>query len=208
MIIIECEQRSESWYQARLGRFTASNFSSVMSKPTTSVYKNLISCVAGEIITNEIEESYQNDAMLRGIELEPIAAKEYESVFGDVDEVGFCIPDEEDMLHEWVGVSPDRMQDNGLIEIKCPLIKTHLEYIKQNKLPNEYKWQVQGQLMVTGLDYCDFMSYYPKLKPFIIRIYPDLEMHNELRERFEIAIQDVKNILNFYDSYNYLDEIK
>ena len=50
------------------------------------------------------------------------------------------------------------------------------------------------------------MSYYPNLKPFIIRIYPDLEMHKEIENRLVDAIESVKGEIKAYESYNYLDE--
>lgn len=204
MIIINCEQRSEAWHQVRLGRFTASIFSDVMSANNTSTYENVLAKIAGEIITQEEEESYSSPAMERGIELEDEAAEYYENIFDvKTDKVGFIIPDEEDLLHEWIGISPDRKINEGILEIKCPLIKTHLKYIRMNQLPNEYKWQVQGQLMVSEAKWCDFMSYYPNMKPFIIRVYPDEKMHLELRNRLIESVEKVKSIIKFYKDYDY-----
>lgn len=205
MIKFEVEQRSEAWYEARLGRITASQFSELMAGETTASYQNLIAEIAGEILTGEVEESYSNAIMERGIELEPEAREYYETCFGvKVDQTGFCIPDEDDEFHNWVGISPDGLLENGLIEIKCPLIKTHLSYIEKNVLPTEYRWQVQGQLMVTGLAWCDFISYYPLLKPFIIRINPDPVLHEQLKAKLRKAIEDIKQKLFVYSQYNYL----
>ena len=208
MIKINVEQGSEAWFEHRLGRFTASKFSKLMSGMGTMGFKELISEIAAEIASGEIEESYTNADMERGIELEPFARKEYEDIFHcNVDEVGFCIPDETDPLHLWVGVSPDGMVENGggIIEIKCPKKKTHWGYIRAGKLPNEYKWQVQGQLFVTGAGYCDFISYHPSLKPFIIRVRPNLDMHDELKTRIIEAIKLVKDELKFYAKYDCLE---
>ncbi|MCK5605317.1 YqaJ viral recombinase family protein [Candidatus Pacearchaeota archaeon] len=205
MITINVPQGSEAWFEHRMGRITASKFAVAMSGESTKGFKELIEEIAAEIVSKEIEETYSNTDMERGIELEPYGAKEYENVLGiEVSEVGFCIPDESDPLHEWVGVSPDRLiEGDGILEIKCPKKKTHWGYIKANKLPSVYRWQVQGQLMVTGKDYCDFMSYHPSLKPFIIRVYPDLEMHSQMRERFELIISLVKKEIETYNLYDY-----
>lgn len=204
MIIINCDQRSEAWHHNRLGRFTASIFSDVMSANNTSTYDNVLAKIAGEIITCEEEESFSSPAMERGIELEDEAAEYYESIYGiKTKKVGLIIPDENDELHEWVGVSPDRVVNDGLLEIKCPLIKTHLKYIRSGKLPNEYKWQVQGQLMVTEAKWCDFMSYYPSMKPFIIRVYPNKDMIKDLRDRLIESVKKVNFILNDYKAYDY-----
>ena len=201
MIIIKVEQGSEAWFQERCGRFTASKFSTLMSGLSTKGYKDLITDVAGEVITGEVEETYTNDNMKRGTELEPEARQVFMDETGlNVHEVGFVL---NERFEDWVGVSPDGMifTDESILEIKCPLRKTHLNYIRANKLPSEYKWQVQGQLLITGVKKAYFMSYYPKMKPFIIEVLPDVEMHNQLLERFEVAINDVKEQIKNYNEY-------
>ncbi|PNX47951.1 MAG: hypothetical protein BV456_10340 [Thermoplasmata archaeon M8B2D] len=205
MIIINCEQRTEAWHEHRLGRITASQFATAMSGLKTKGFNDLVLDIAAEIVSGEIEESYSNAIMERGIELEPVAAEEYHNLFDiELTEVGFCIPDENNPLHDWVGVSPDRLiGDNGLLEIKCPLRKTHWNYLKENQLPAEYKWQVQGQLFITGREYCDFFSYYPGLKPFIVHVLPDLEMHKQLEERLLLIVDLIKQEIKFYNNYNY-----
>lgn len=201
MIIADLEQGSEAWFQERLGRITGTRFKTLMSGESTIGFKDLITTIAGEILTGEIEETYFNADMERGKDLEPFARKEYENIFEiEVPEYGFIIPGEDKFYHVYVGVSPDGHK----LEIKCPKLKTHLNYIKKNVLPNDYKWQVQGQLFVTGWDYIDFMSYYPKLKPFIVRVYPDEKMHDEINERLKIAIDLIKKEIETYNKYDYL----
>ena len=204
MIYHKMEQGSEAWHEIKLGRFTGTRIKNLMSAKSTASYQNVIAEVAAEILTGEKEESYTNDDMQRGIDLEPIAAKEYESIFGvELDEVGFVEPDNE--LGEWTGISPDRLIGlDGLLEIKCPKSKTLFKYMIDGKLPNEYKWQVQGQLFITKRAWCDFMAWYPNLKPFIIRVYPDLEMHEKIHEELIIAIKAVKAIIEMYNNYDYL----
>ena len=202
MIKVHIDQGSDAWFRLRLGRITGTRFSSLMAGESTKTYKDLITDIAGEIITGEGEETYTNAIMERGTELEPEARREYESLFDSVEQVGMCLRDEGDPLHEWVGISPDGLTD-GLLEIKCPLRKTHINYIERNVLPNEYKWQLQGQLFVTGLPYCDFMSYYPGMKPFIIRVLPDDEMHEGINTRIEAFIAHVKVKIETYNNYNF-----
>lgn len=206
MIKIDIEQGSEAWHNVRLGRVTGTRFKDLVSGESTKTYKDLVSDITGEIITNKAEETYSNAIMERGIELEPEAAKEYESIFEIESEgVGFCMFDEDDYFHDWCGVSPDRLIGNdGGLEIKCPLRKTHINYIKSNKLPTEYVKQVQGCLFVTGREWWDFMSYYPGMKPFIIRVKPDLELHKVFSDRMEKLIEDVKQEIEIYNAYDYL----
>lgn len=206
MIILNIEQRSEAWHEARCGRVTGTRFASLMAGESTKAYKDLVSDIVCEIITGKIEDGYVSPAMEHGIETEPEARREYESVFGtEIKTAGFIIPDEETKYHDWVGISPDGLtSDNGVLEIKCPMAKTHLGYIESDKLPTDYKYQVQGQLFVTGFDYCDFMSYVEDMKPFIIRVYPDKEIHAEFERRLDLLITQVNDKKEVYNKYNYL----
>lgn len=206
MILYNCEQHSEAWHEARLGRVTGTRFKNLMSKETTASYQDLLTDIACEIITHKAEEGYTNEAMQNGIDTEPYARREYESIFNtEIKQVGFVIPDEDSKYHTWIGVSPDGLtQDNGMIEIKCPKMSTHFEYIESNKLPSEYRYQVQGQLFVTGFDYCDFMSYVEGMKPFIIRVYPDKELFKEFEQRLNILIVKVMEKIHIYNKYDYL----
>ncbi len=204
MIVFDIEQRSEAWHQARAGRVTGTRFKSLMAKETTQTFKDLAYDMAAEIITGKTEEGYVSEVMQKGIDTEPIARAEYIATIGvDVIEAGFVIPDEGTKYHEWVGISPDGLiGDDGLLEIKCPMGKTHLKYLDAGKLPAEYRYQVQGQLFVTGRKYCDFMSYVDDMNPFIIRVYPDKEVFEEYEKRLDGVIEKVTEILNNYKNYN------
>ncbi len=175
MKIINCDQRSNEWFQAKLGIPSASNFDKIITasgKPSAQS-KNYMYKLAGEKVSNFVEEGHQSAAMLRGIELEEEARQMYQIVSGnEVEQVGFCITEGEAVF----GCSPDGLiGDDGLVEVKCPLIHTHVGYLMDNKLPNEYFQQVQGQLLVTGRKWCDFVSYFPGLKPLIVRVERDNE---------------------------------
>ena len=212
MIINHCEQHSPAWFDARRGRVTGTRFKSLMAAETTAAYQGLIAEVTAEIITGETEPSYSNDIMQRGTDLEPEARNEFRAMFDiRVDEVGFITPDEDSPFYEWIGISPDGLiydsnplydpDSLGLLEIKCPLSKTHFNYIEKDKLPAEHRWQVQGQLFVLGLEYCEFFSYYPKLKPFIIRVDPNKKDHEDITERLHIFIEAVQNKIKAYNDY-------
>jgi hypothetical protein len=207
MIKYNIEQGSEAWFSARCGRVTGTRFKALLMKPSTQGYKDLVGDMVCELITLRMEETYQNAAMEHGIEQEPFARKAYEKLFEtDVEEIGFVIPDEGHKYHEWIGVSPDGLTD-GLLEIKCPKMKTHLRYITANKLPSEYIPQVQGQLFVTGLPYCDFMSFVEGMKPFVIRVYPDPLMFKAFELILDDTIALVKEELEAYVKFDAFDEI-
>lgn len=200
MTIIDIEQKSEQWFKLKAGMISGTRFAKVMAGYSTAAYKDLITDLAGEIITGEVEETYSNAIMERGTVLEPQARATYIELIGDVVEAGFCLMDG---MEQWVGVSPDGLTDKGIIEIKCPIRKTHLNYIKKGTLPSAYKWQCHGNMMATGAKYCDFMSYYPGLKPFIIRVEPDKEIREQLMAEIDTVIKLVKQQIEQYNNYNY-----
>ena len=205
MIFLECEQGSKVWHDNRLGRFTGTRFSTLMSGEATKGYKDLISEIACEIATGQADENYVSADMERGKEMEPIARREYSHIMEvEVSQTGMILFDEDHPLHEWVGVSPDGVTGSGILEIKCPKLKTHWGYIMKDRLPNEYKWQVQGLLWVSGMEYVDFMSFYPGIKPFIKRVFPDREMHDQLTERVAGAIPKIISEIEAYEQYEYL----
>jgi len=63
--------------------------------------------------------------------------------------------------------------EDGLLEIKCPTLPVAVEYLLNGTLPNIYLPQCQGQLFVSGRKWVDFLSYYPGLKPLILRVPRD-----------------------------------
>ncbi len=206
MIILNIEQQSEAWCEARCGRVPGTRFKSLMMAETTQGYKDLVTNIATEIITGRMEETYSNANMEHGTETEPEARKEYETIFGvEVKTAGFIMRDEDDKYHNWIGISPDGLlPEDGILEIKCPLMRTHFEYIEANKLPSEYRYQVQGQLFVGGFQYADFMSYVEGMKPFIFRVFPDVELFKEFEIRLDKLILQIQNKLLTYNLYDYL----
>jgi putative phage-type endonuclease len=174
MKIINCQQLSDEWYQVRCGIPTASNFDKIVTTkgvPSKQSTKYLYQ-LAGETITQVKEDTYTNAVMQRGIDMEKEAKSFYKMVNDcDVQEVGFCLDEE-----KGYGCSPDGLVgDDGAIEIKCPILSTHVSYLlKMNEgIPKEYYQQVQGILLVTGRKWVDFISYYPRIKPVLIRVGRD-----------------------------------
>ena len=190
------EQRSEAWFRARAGRLTASNFHRVLtpSGKDSSQWRELaIEMCCSRIRPDEIQWE-GNRHTDRGEELEPEAREEFSRIMGlEVEQVGFIVQD-----NELVGCSPDGMiKINGQyaagVELKCPLAKNHAEYLLDGVLPGQYKAQVHGSMIVTGLPYWYFMSYCRRLKPLILRVerdsYPDTLQ--DALERFIIYYADV-----------------
>lgn len=191
-----CEQGSNAWHELRCGRITASRFKDMMAGKSTATYKKLINVCAAEIVSEIVEESYTNDTMQRGIDLEPEAADAFSECFElDLGEVGFVTND--DYWPEFFGVSPDRLVlgVNELVEIKCPLMNTHVEYLKAKKLPSVYKYQVHGQMLITGAEAVHFFCYYPGLKSFHIKVERDEAILDEMKKRMGEVVQEVMEVV-------------
>lgn len=194
MIICHHEQGTEEWFQARCGIPSASNFDKIVtaSGDSSKQREKYLNRLAGEKVSGKSVDGFKSAAMERGVELEAEARSYYEIVTGrDVQRVGFCYHDDGE-----VGCSPDGLigEDGGL-EIKCPEIHTHVEYYRLKKLPTTYYQQVQGSLWVTGRDWWDFLSYFPGLKPLIIRVTPDKDFQEKLEAELEKFCDELKQVI-------------
>lgn len=185
-------QRTPEWFQARLGKATASRFSDILAR-TKSGYsasrQNYLMELVCQRLTGRQEETYCSPAMQWGIDNEAKAKAAYEFLRGrDVAEVGFLLhPD-----HAHVGCSPDGLVEEGLIEIKCPMTAHHIETVRFG-MPAKHVPQIQGQLWVAGAAWCDFVSYDPRLPP-------GLDLYVQRVERDEKFIETLaQEVLAFLD---------
>ena len=160
-IMIEMiEQRSDAWFEARIGKVTASRVADVIAKTKTgysATRDNYMAQLVCERLTGEKGESFTNAAMQHGTQTEPLARISYEvSQNVLVDEVGF-VPHP---TIEMAGASPDGLvNDDGLLEIKCPNTATHIETLLSQTVPGKYNTQMQFQMACTGREWCDFVSF-------------------------------------------------
>jgi len=160
-IMIEMiEQRSDAWFEARIGKVTASRVADVIAKTKTgysATRDNYMAQLVCERLTGEKGESFTNAAMQHGTETEPLARISYEVAQNVlVDEVGF-VPHP---TIEMAGASPDGLvNDDGLLEIKCPNTATHIETLLSQTVPGKYNTQMQFQMACTGREWCDFVSF-------------------------------------------------
>lgn len=170
-------QGSPEWFAQRVGKLTASRMADVLSTtksgPSAS-RKNYLAQLVAERMTGQPAESFSNAAMAWGTEHEPLARAEYEILTDySVEQVSFV--DHPDI--EWCGASPDGLVlDGGLVEIKCPNTATHIEYLLAGKPPVKYQPQMLLQLACTGREWCDFVSYDPRMpeehRLFVARFKP------------------------------------
>jgi len=197
MRIIDVEQGTPEWFQARLGIPTASRFGMILTptgKQSTQADKYIDKLVAEYLAGQPLEEDIHSYYIDRGVLLEPDARREYEFTnSNDVVKVGLCLSDDGSY-----GASPDGLiSDNGTLELKCPKHNTMLENYRKG-FPGKYKPQVQGQLWVCEREYCDFYAYHPLLMPFIVRVNRDDEYIKKLAEavsEFNEKLEEAKESL-------------
>lgn len=192
MIISEHPQQSEGWFKDRAGIPTASEFGKILTSTgkastQTGGYMNQLLaeyCAGGPI--DQIDTTYW---MERGSAIEAEGRDTYSFISGNTVELAnFCFLDERKL----VGASPDGfINNNGLYEGKSPKGSVLISYMLAGKLPAIYKPQVQGQLWITGREWCDFCCYHPELKPFIIRVNRDDHYIKLLSDEVECFIDEM-----------------
>ena len=191
-------QGNGAWHNARTGKLTASRMNQAMAflkngKEAEGRKKLKIEILA-ERLTGNIIPKYINEAMQHGTDTEPLAKEAFEQATGLlIKDVGF-------IEHQGIdnfGASPDGfVSDGSLIEIKCPTTMTHLQYLLNNEVPEEYKAQMCVQSLCTGKKDIWFCSYDPRLpekqRLFIMKYQPT-------QEELELIEQAAMDFLNEVD---------
>jgi hypothetical protein len=171
------DQGSPEWHTLRRGIVTASVVGKLIT-PTLKVADNdtsrgITATLVAERITGVTEDSYSNTDMLRGVMCEPIARDIYSGLYHQAEEVGFLLLKEDGWS---LGFSPDGLVGmDGLLEVKSPRAKTHVNTILADKVPAHYMAQCQAGLLVTGRKWIDWCSFHGGLPLYVKRVYPDPE---------------------------------
>lgn len=215
-------QRTTEWYLARKGMITASEIVNILvkSKSKDEVFgKTAISYLNEKIAERFMDREqfiYYNEdvkrstpAMKWGNEYEDTAREVYEMATGNT------VMDEPFQklkgFEEYVGGSPDgRLSTmDGIIEIKCPYNPAvHLEHVSWKEPKDllagnpQYYAQVQANMLITGTNYCDFISYSPlyrnRLDLSVLRVPRDEDYLKNLQERIELAVEYIKQKSKLY----------
>ena len=202
------EQRTEEWFQQRLGKVTASRISDVIAKTKTGVStsrQNYLIQLVSERLTGKKGDSFVNQAMLDGIERESAARELYMQTRGvSVTEVGFF----DHPTIAMSGASPDGAvnaeEDGkyaGLIEIKCPIETTHTNTLMSKSVPSKYIPQIQWQMssVSPNVKWCDFISYNPNfpdtMQLFVVRVERDNDYIAELEAEVIKFLDEVEQTI-------------
>lgn len=194
-IIDNVKQGSQEWLDLRLGKITASRMKDLLTNgirgnPSKTAESYMIELIA-EKLSGQPKQFFENDAMRWGTETEPQARAMYELETGhDVAEVAFIVK------NEFVGVSPDGLiGENGMLEIKCPTTATQIKRALSDNYHADYKAQIQCQLWVAQREWCDFLSFDPRLDgpaSFLIeRVERDEKFITEMSEKTDVFINNM-----------------
>lgn len=196
----DAEQGSDEWHALRCGVLTASQVKDIVT-PALKLSANdktraLANKVAIQRISGEPEEfGFTGDKMLRGHIDEEVARGIYSKKYAPVSEVGFITNDR----FPHFGYSPDGLVGaDGLIEVKSRDPHLHLASIIAAEagqgIPKEYTAQVQSGLLLSGRDWCDFLSFSHGLPMMRVRVFPDPEYQAAIAEaakQFEATVQEL-----------------
>lgn len=201
MKVYNFPQRSEEWYKIRRGVLTASDAATIAANgkglETLCLHKAL------ELVAQLDSDSYINEDIERGIELEHEARSLYELKTGQVvEEVGFI------KESELVGCSPDGLVgEEGLTEYKCRNQLNHFKRLLGYKIDREHDLQMQMQLAITKRKWCDYVCYnrsFSKQDQLVIeRVYPDNKKIKLIREGLERGQNLIQKYLDEYARKTY-----
>ncbi len=190
------EQRSIEWFAQRCGHLTASRIADMMARTKTgwgASRTNYAAQLVAERLTGVAESGFTSAAMQHGIDTEA----EARAAYAFMKDVG--VIEAPFVLHPrlaWCGASPDGfVGDNGLIEIKCPNTSTHIAILRGGEIADKYIKQMQWQMACAEKDWCDFVSYDPRMPV-------EMQLHVRRVDRDDSLIAEIESA-----AVEFLDEI-
>jgi hypothetical protein len=194
--VFDMEQGSEDWYRVRMGVITASEFRTVMAQARdgskdSKTRREYMLKLMGERLTGDPMYRYRNDHMERGHAQEAEARDMY-AFLTDLEprQVGF-------IKNGTIGCSPDSLiGDDGMLEIKTKLAHLQLDVLLGRTVPSEHYAQIQGQLWVADRDFCDFVSYCPKLPLFTKRVLRDEAYIARIRDAVDLFEREMATLMD------------
>lgn len=189
-------QGTAEWFAQRVGKVTASRVADVVARTKSgwgASRANYMGELIAERLTGVPAPSFSNAAMQWGTETEPKARVAYEFLRDcDVTQVGFI----DHPTIAMSGASPDGLVgDSGLVEIKCPNTSTHIDTLLSGAVPEKYEMQMLWQMACTGREWCDFVSFDPRMPPamqlFVRRVERDDKALAELEKNVTQFLADL-----------------
>ncbi len=182
-------QGSPEWLAARAGSLGASSMGDALAKTKTgwgASRANLRARLVTERITGAPTETFTNDAMRRGIELEPQARAMYSFHTGhDVAEVGIISHPTIKHTH----CSPDGLiGDDGMTELKCCGAARHIEMLTDSPPEDRYIKQCLWQMACTGRRWVDLTYFHPDLPEAMQLVIHRIEREEDVIAEMEAEV--------------------
>jgi len=209
-IIIEAEQRSEGWHNARLGMFTSSEIYKLMTKPKlksevlSEGAKTYILEKVAESLTGIREEVPTTKAMQWGVDNEPLAKKHLARLNNwTIEETSFI---KIESLN-WGGSGDGWVRElNAALEVKCLNTVNHLKEIRDSEdlkanLPMRF-WQVLSDAYLRECDVAVLAWFDPRINSSLGLFTKQFRIEesdvNELKEKLKYANDEFHNQLEYY----------
>lgn len=202
----DVEQGSEEWDNLRLGIITASVVGQLITPSTIRVAANAtsrskIAEIAAERITARSADFGWSRDMERGTLDEPYARDAYAEHMGvEVEQVGFMEREFPEQATT-IGFSPDGLIGaDGLIEIKSRKPRIQVQTILADEVPAENMAQIQTGLLVSGREWCDYVSYSGGMPLYVKRVEPIQKWQDAILEAAVAAETAIEKMLLHYEA--------
>jgi putative phage-type endonuclease len=141
-------QRTTEWYERRKGMITSSDMALALGKGKFQSQRDFIIKKCGY---EELPQSTFTAPLDWGVKYEPVACSIYSSRYNvKIFEFGLL----EHSEYKFFGASPDGISETGIaLELKCPW-KRKID----GSVPEQYFYQIQGQLEVCNVGKCDYVE--------------------------------------------------
>ena len=216
------EQRSDAWFELRKGKITSSEIYKIMGNGRkedglTETGRTYLLERVSEILGGAPSVSHPSGvkpaALEWGTELEEVAIQYYSEVNNiEVIKASF-IP-----FSNYYGGSPDGLlPPKGIIEVKCPFSSAnHFKHglIKDDndfkKVATSYYYQCMSNIICAEADWCDFISFDPRVEPdyrmFVYRLFRNQEEVDNINNKLEVSITYMKDLLERIKNGNKVPE--
>lgn len=210
--IINAEQRSPEWFQARLGRATGSNAGKILAKVKSGEAadrRNYRIQLILERLTGKVQESgFVSKAMEVGIEREPMAIAAYEAHTGQLlEQTGFL--SHNDLM---AGASLDgHLGDfDTLISIKCRQPAAHYAFLRHGEIPASSMAQLRHEAWLTGCREHHYVSWnpdFPEKQQFKIEVFQAADLNvGDYEGHLLMFLQEIDNELKALDGWKAVKE--
>ena len=205
------EQRSEAWFELRKGKITSSEIHKIMGtkkgeESLTETAKTYLLEKVAELFGGAPHLSHPSGvkpmALEWGTEMEDVAIEHYNGLKNVTVEKASFLP-----VNEHYGGSPDGLlPPGGIIEVKCPFSSAnHFKHgmIKDDtdfkKVVPAYYYQCMSNIICADVEWCDFISYDPRVhdeyKMFVYRLYRNQEEVEMINQRLDVATKYMQELI-------------